>query len=168
MPAEIVAQVVGFPGCGKTTLIEKCRKSCNSSKFVFKDTDDFLPDMAGLHEWIQEQKVPIVMMGTFGIKPVMWKLPNAQHYLWMDVSLEESTDRAMIRQFLAMGENPQKTLAILKEKNSAEQASRWLNDFVNPHLRKQRWQGMREMYVGVIGGFRALSADDIYDLLFEE
>ena len=119
---RILAVITGYPKCGKSKLCNRLREMIAGISFM--DTDDYKED-----EYKEDIKNShIILFGSF-----TGDIPDADKYIWLSVSEKVAIKRAI---------NYSRTSTNfynLIEKRS-EDASKWLDDHLNPHVLQQKFK----------------------------
>lgn len=160
----LLAQIVGYPGAGKTHLCETLRR-LYGDKLTVVDTDDAVGDIRTFVDEISSRSmVPVVAIGTFGLAPDQqpdgYPVFASHFYWWMNVPLNVCMERALKRQIQVCQDHVERFVA-LQHNQSTQETSEWLNEYMNMKHRGSRWEGLRTYFL-------SRTSDDTQESLFEE
>jgi shikimate kinase len=153
----IFMHITSYPGAGKTTI----GLWFTSQGYVVQDLDDFLPTKSMSHvnaKKYVEQKTStfikkhtgskqLILVGTGCLEPEATAIPqiDAEHKIWLDVSLEESCIRAVKRQIEWLSKNQTAFLAHAK-KSSLQDFAIYLENYYSPKKRAEDWKDLFQIY----------------------
>lgn len=148
-PKKVLAHISGFPGSGKSTL----GKELKSLGYEVKDLDDFLDSKttqktmeSKIRKWINKTKTKkqIIFVGTGCLEPDQAPNIEAENLIWLNVSIEQSSQQAVQRQLEWLCEHHKEFLTMAK-KQSLDNFTEYLENYYNPKKRSQDWSGLFKM-----------------------
>jgi adenylate kinase family enzyme len=171
-----IIHICGFSGSGKTTLGNEL-KSKYKDKIIVQDLDEYLPDgdsdqtayeiknnmIVSINNFLKStQSNLIVLIGTTCNTPTLneFTFINADHHIWLDVSIEESSTRAIRRQIDWMYKNEDDVIDMMKEM-TYDETSEYLNTYCNYQSRIKKWSPLYEICINTFK-FDKMSYEQIF------